>query len=94
MKMVVTILNNAGLNLSNKEIKGLSPSNMSHALAINVNLKTTSTRKKENNVNIHQDILIQWFALYIFILSLCYNFMWQKTKKSVVPLAVDSVNFR
>lgn len=57
--MVVTILTNAGLNLSNKEIKGLSPSNMSHALAINVNLKTTSTRKKENNVNIHQDILIQ-----------------------------------
>lgn len=59
MKMVVTILNNTGLNLSNKEIKALSPSNTTHAFAINVNLKTTSTRKKENNVNIHQDILIQ-----------------------------------
>lgn len=38
MKMVVTILDNAGLNLSNKEIKALNPANMSHAFAINVNL--------------------------------------------------------
>ena len=92
--MVITILNNEGLNLSNKEIKALIPSNMSYAFAINVNLKTTFTRKTENNVNIHQDILVRWFALYIFILSVCYNFMWQKIKKLVVSLAVDSVNFR